>query len=150
MQHHIAVDQSIKVEQTNQSTVLAFSDGIQKTIVIPAEVKRDCQRTLRARGVKSRMIALRIFAAGLLVLLESQMRELASITIDTEYEGREGEIRSLVLRFVSRQAPNLSRRAIVFRQIGRQSAAHTLAWETHRGKRNPDHVVTLKELLRYC
>ena len=47
MRYHIEVDQSIKVEQTQQDTVLAFSDGIQRVILIPAEVKRACQQELR-------------------------------------------------------------------------------------------------------
>ncbi|MFB0535643.1 MAG: hypothetical protein ACETWR_11745, partial [Anaerolineae bacterium] len=73
MPHHIEVDQSIKVEQTQGDTVLAFSDDAERAILIPTQVKRACQQELRARGVKPGMIALRMFAAGILLLLEGQM-----------------------------------------------------------------------------
>ena len=150
MQHHIEIDQSIKVEQTHQDTVLAFSDGICRIILIPAAVKRGCQQELRSRGVKPGMIALRIFVAGILLLLENQIHSIATITIDTEYTGREGQVKGLLLRFVRKWAPDLPAEAIIFRQVGKKSPAHRWAWETQRGQQKPDRVVTVEELLRYC
>ena len=138
------------MEQTEDDTVLAFSDGIQRIILIPASVKRACQHELRKRGVKPGMIALRMFTAGLLLLLEGQVEGIASLTLDTEYEGREGEIKGLLLRVMLKWAPTLSTRAITFRRIGRKSPAHLLAWETHKSTRRPDRRVTLQELLQYC
>ncbi len=150
MQHHIEVDQSIKVEQTHQHTTLAFSDGIKYVILIPAEIKQTCQRELRKKGVKSDMIMLRMFAAGVLLLLEDQMHNIASVTIDTEYEGRGGEIKGLLLRFILKWVPDFPKQAITFRRIGKKSSAHKLAWETHRCKQKPDRVATLGDLLFYC
>jgi len=150
MQHHIQIDQSVKIEQTQANTVLALSDGIERTLLISAQVKRTCQQTLRARGIKPGMIALRMFAAGLVLLLEDQIEHVGSVTIDTEYTGKEGEIKGLLLRFVLRWVPDFPKGAINFRQIGKRSRAHTLAWETHQGWREPDRRVTLKELLKYC
>jgi len=100
--------------------------------------------------VKPGMIALRMFAAGILLLLEGQMGSITSLTIDTEYEGKEGEIKGLLLRFIHRWVPEFPKGAITFQRIGKRSPAHRLAWETHRGERQPDRVVTLEELLRYC
>ncbi len=150
MLHHVEIDQSIKVEQTNQPTVLAFSNGIHGTVLIPAEVKRACQRVLRDRGVAFGMIMSRMFVAGLVLLLESQVQNIAGVTIDPEYEGREGQIKGLLLRFVGKWKPSLSGNAIAFRSGGKKSAAHKWAWETHRGEHRPDRVATLAELLRYC
>ncbi|GMU26267.1 MAG: hypothetical protein AMXMBFR16_11720 [Candidatus Uhrbacteria bacterium] len=150
MQHHIEIDQSVKVEQTGQATALSFSDGVHGIVLLPAEVKRACQQELRRQGVKPGMIAIRLFAAGILLLLEGQMHRIASLTIDTEYEGWEGEIKGLLLRFIRRWVPGFPTEAINFRQIGRKSAAHALAWETHRGERKPDKVATFEELLEYC
>jgi hypothetical protein len=150
VQHHVEVDQSIKVEQSHQHTVLAFSDGTHGTVLVPAGVKRACQRELRSKGVKPGMIALRMFTAGVLLLLEAQMHNIVSVTIDTEYEGREGEIKGLLLCFIRRWVPGFPKEAITFRRIGRKSPAHRLAWETHKGKRKPNRLVTLEELLRYC
>ena len=150
MQHYVEVDQSIKMEQTQGDTVLAFSDGIERTILIPAKVKRAWQRELRARGVKPGMIVLRMFASGLLLLLEDRMEHISSVTIDTEYEGKEGEIKGLLLRFILKWVPDFPKEAIAFRQVGKQSGAHVLAWETHKARRKPDRRVTIEELLRYC
>jgi hypothetical protein len=150
VQHYVEVDQSVKVEQTHQHTVLAFSDGAHRAILIPAGVKRACQQELRAKGVKPGMIVLRIFAAGILLLLENQMHNIASVTIDTEYEGKEGEIKGLLLRFIRSWVPAFPSEAITFRQIGKKSPAHRLAWETHRAEWKPNRVVTLEELLQYC
>ena len=150
MRHHVEVDQSVKIEQTQGDTVLAFSDDIEWAILVTAEVKRACQQELRAKGVKPGMIALRMFAAGLLLLLESRMEGIGSVTIDTEYEGKEGEIKGLLLRVILKWAPAFPKEAIIFRRIGRQSRAHIMAWEIHRGQRQADRRVTLRELLQYC
>lgn len=148
--HHVEVDQSIKIEQTQDDTVIAFSDGIQRAILIPATVKRACQQKLQGRGVKPGMIALRMFVAGLLLLLEEQIENIAGVKVDKEYTGREGEIKGLLLRVILKWSPTFSARAITFQSIGRKSPAHQLAWHTHKGKRKPERRVTLQELLRYC
>jgi hypothetical protein len=150
MRHHVEVDQSVKIEQTQGYTVLAFSDDVEQAILITAEVKRACQEELRAKGVKPGMLALRMFAAGLLLLLEGQMEDISSVTIDMEYEGKEGEIKGLLFRFIIKWVPAFPKDAIAFRRIGRQSGAHVLAWKIHKGQRQPDRRVTLRELLRYC
>lgn len=130
--------------------MLAFSDDVERAILITAEVKRACQQELRAKGVKPGMIVLRMFAAGLLLLLKSQMEGIGSVTIDTEYEGKEGEIKGLLLRFILKWIPTFSKEAIIFRPVGRQSRAHILAWEIHRGQRQADKQANLRELLQYC
>jgi hypothetical protein len=43
----IEVDQSGKIEDTRVDTVIAFSNGLSGTILIPAVVKRVCIRALR-------------------------------------------------------------------------------------------------------
>jgi hypothetical protein len=150
VRHHVEVDQSVKIEQTQGDTMLAFSDDIERAILVTAEVKRACQQELRAKGVKPGMIVLRMFAAGLLLLLESQMEGIAGVTIDTEYEGKEGEIKGLLLRFILKWIPSFPKEAIIFRGIGRRSRAHLLAWEIHKGRHQPDKRATLRELLQYC
>jgi hypothetical protein len=68
---HIEVDQSGKVERTNVDTVLAFSDGKSAALLIPAEVKRVCLEVLRRGGRRKTTIVLRIFVAGLFLLLQA-------------------------------------------------------------------------------
>ncbi len=75
---------------------------------------------------------------------------ICHLPIDTEYEGKEGEIKGLLLRFILKWVPGFPKEAITFRRIGKKSPAHRLAWETYRGERKPGRVVTLEQLLRYC
>lgn len=150
MKFKVEVDQSGKIEQTRGDTAIALSDGIQRTILIPATVKRACQQELRKRGVKRGMIALRMFVAGLLLLLEGEMDSIASLMLDQEYEGREGEIKGLLLQEILRWVPYFPPEAITFGHVGRKSPAHWLAWTTRKGKQKPDRLITLEELLPYC
>ncbi|MEW6716790.1 MAG: hypothetical protein AB1345_04710 [Chloroflexota bacterium] len=96
------------------------------------------------------MIALRMFVAGILLLLRRQISNVASVTIDVEYEGKEGEIKGVLLQFILNWVPDFPKGAITFQRIGKKSSAHKLAWETHRSNRKPDHVATLDDLLLYC
>ncbi len=41
----------------------------------------------------------------------------------------------------------ISAEAIAFGQVGKHSEVHRLAWAVCRGKRTPDHIVTLDEFL---
>ena len=129
---------------------MAFSDGIERVILIPAKVKRICQQELRVRGVKPSMIVLRMFAAGILLLLDGHLERIGSVTIDTEYEGKEGEIKDLLLRFIFKWVPDFPQNGITFHRVGKQSGAHILAWETHKRRRKPDKRITAEELLQYC
>lgn len=150
MRHYVEIDQSIKVEQTNLPTVLAFSNGVHRAILIPADVKRACQQALRERGVAPAMIMVRMFVAGLALLLEGQTQVIAAVTIDIEYEGKEGEIKGLLLRSIGKWDSAFTRRAITFARVGKKSSAHKWAWEPYVGKQRPDRIATLDELLRYC
>jgi len=59
-----------------------------------------------------------------LLLLEGQMHSIASLTVDVEYEGKEGEIKGLLLRFILKWVPGFPKEAITFRRIGKKSPAH--------------------------
>jgi hypothetical protein len=45
----LQVDQSIKIGDTQAPTILALSNDIQRAILIPASVKRECIRALRGK-----------------------------------------------------------------------------------------------------
>jgi hypothetical protein len=75
----IEVDQSGRIEVLTVDTALGFSDDRQAAILIPAAVKRNCSRQLRARGVRPKlalrpvevMVSIRMFAGGLFLLMEN-------------------------------------------------------------------------------
>lgn len=150
MRIDVEVDQSGKVERTQMDSVLAFSNSQRYAILIPATGKRAALQVLRQRRkptASKKSIYLRIFTAGLYLLLKDHMDTLDHIIIDVEYAGREGDIRGMLLLLIRRTAPLYPGERIVFRRVGKKSPAHRMAWEVYMGKRQPDHVVTVREFL---
>ena len=146
----VEVDQSGRIEVLTVDTALALSDAIQSAVLIPSAVKRKVWNELRARGVKAKMVSLRMFAAGLYLLLEDHLEKVRAVTIDTEFPGRDSEIKGLLLNLIYRRAPHFRKQQIDFQRIGRRSPAHHVAWLTYRGEREAERKVTAGELLRLC
>ncbi|MFQ5811862.1 MAG: hypothetical protein ACE5I2_01510 [Anaerolineae bacterium] len=148
--HDIEVDQSGRTDVLSHDTVLAFSDGIQAAILIPASVKRQCYQRLKATGLRKRRIGIRMFAAGLVLLLRPYVATLESITVDQEYEGWEPTIKEHLLRHLQAERPDLTNRQVVFQRIGKGSRAHSVALATYRGDREPNRRIGVGELLAVC
>lgn len=149
-QHYIAeVDQSIKIERTNTDTILAFSNGDQYSLRIPAHIKRAALERLRHQRPGTAAIGhtLRIFSAGLYLLLWRYLAAADRIVIDTEYTGHETAIRERLLHLIRLSDPDYTGEQIVFAQVGKGSPAHYLAWRVKRGEYCAHHVVTEQELL---
>ena len=144
---HIEVDQSGKIEQTRWDTVLAFSDGIDYAILLPATVKRDAIVRLRSSGRRGKRAYLALFAAGVYLLLKDHLEQVSSVTIDTEYPGNEADIKAYLLRLIWRKSPSFEADRIRFQSIGKKSPAHAKAYSVQRGESEPDKRVTLEELL---
>lgn len=144
---HIEVDQSGKIEKMNVDTVLAFSDGKSAAVLIPTEVKRVCLQALRRGGRRKTTIVLRIFAAGLFFLLKDILEEVTLVTIDQEYPGREGDIKGVLLRLIWASGRRFERERVVFRQVGKKSAAHFKAYGVYKGFQKADRILTAEEIL---
>jgi len=117
----VEVDQSGKIEKTAKDTALAFSDDIAYSILIPAAVKRAALSKLRQQRYPDRMIYLRMFSAGLFLLLRDHLAQIGQITIDPEYPGWEAEIKGMLLRHVRGIYPDWWKEKIVFERIGKKS-----------------------------
>lgn len=98
MPHDIEIDQSGRTDRLNEDTVVAFSDGIQSSILLTAAVKRVCYFKLRERKMSKKVAVVTLFAAGLVILLQGRGKEMETICIDMEYPGWEGEILQQLLR----------------------------------------------------
>jgi hypothetical protein len=96
------------------------------------------------------MIGIRMFAAGLFLLLRDYLTVINTVTIDVKFEGWEGEIRGLLLGHIRQQLPNFLKEYIIFRHVGKKHRCHTIALATYRGGRQPDKRITGEELLRLC
>ncbi len=148
MKHIVEVDQSGKVEYTREDTVLAFANGITRTVLIPATVKRDCVTMFRLMGQKGSVFYLQLFAIALFFLLKEHGAQLSNIIIDEEYYGREGDIKRYLLNLFHRAGTAVSARQIHFGYVGKASTAHALAKATLRGKKKPDKILTVAEIMR--
>jgi len=147
---HIQIDQSGRIEVLTVDTVLGFSNSRQRAVLISAAVKRNCSKQLLARGIRPKLVSIRMFAAGVYLLLEHHLNQIESVTIDREFPGWEAEIKGLVLQQIYRRAPRFASEKINFGEIGKHARAHQIVWRTYRKERVPEKKITLGELLRFC
>ncbi len=75
-----------------------------------------------------------LFAAGLALLLQDHLDHLERVVIDIEYEGQEAPIREFLLIYIWRTRPAFEPWRITFKQVGKQSPAHTKANAVRQGK----------------
>lgn len=90
-----------------------------------------------------------MFAAALYLLIEPVLAEADTVVVDLEFEGWGGEIRGLLLALIHRAGYHVPAGSIRFRSVGKHARCHHLALATFR-RRQPDHRVTLAEMLRVC
>lgn len=145
----IEVDQSGKVEDTAVSTILALADnGRTRTVLLSGKLKREALNLLRQRGYRGNEGVLRVFVAGLYLLLEPDLPSLDRVILDDEYPGHDVKIRAMLLEQIRRAYPTFEAQVIVFAKIGKRSPAHKAAIGVTRGDREPDQVVTRRQLIR--
>lgn len=143
----VEVDQSGKIGDTGTKTVLAFSNHISFSIVIPARVKREVLAWLRRHHKSTAHSYIRFFAAGLYLLFQEYIAQISHLTIDLEYPGHDQTIQSFLIEYFKRVRINLSGDKIIFRRIGKHSRAHECALSVYQGARKPDRVIRTKELI---
>lgn len=147
MRHRVEVDQSIKIEDKGV-TVLAFANGLNFAIQIPAGVKLAGLQVLRDQARKPGVAHRLLFAVGLFLLLRNHLDQIEHIVIDVEYEGREAEIGAFLLRFIWSERPSFESWRIEFGLVGKRSPAHRKAEAVRKGKDRQYRVITREELTR--
>lgn len=143
----IEADQSGKIENLGEDTVLAYSDGRSWAIRIPASVKQAGLRSLRHRRVSRKTCYVRMLAAGFYLLLRDHLDELTYVTIDVEFAGREEDLRGMLLNLIWRSFPHFAKDRLALRRIGKKSPAHHLALMTYRGNRLAEKTITEEEFI---
>jgi hypothetical protein len=141
----VEVDQSIKIGDLSGATVLAFSDHICGTVLIPAEVKRTLIRQMRVRGKSKIRATVQIFAAALFLLLERAIPKIDSVVIDTEYTGYEADIEGMLLNYLREAEPGFAKERLIFQQVGKSSPAHKSAIAVHRDAALPDRILKIED-----
>jgi len=144
----IMIDQSGKVEKTNEDTVIAAAGKKPFTVLLPSAVKRKIAEAIKQGRMKKyrRYPVIRIFAACVFLSLE-RLTPNDAIIIDYEYKGHDNQIKSILLNYIRKKYPTFRKGQIAFVEIGKQVAAHTLAYETYKKKLKPSKTISENELI---
>ena len=145
---HIEIDQSGKVEDTSHDTVVAFSNGKQKSLQIQAEEKRKIQQIFREAG-KPHMFAVKTFAILVYLLVQDDLEKIERLTIDREYVGYEWLVKQVLLQIIRRRGNRMEKEDVVFWSVGKQSRAHKRALAVYRGNLAPDGCARAQDVLPY-
>ncbi len=138
------VDQSGKIEYTSHDTVVAFSNGKRRAILIKAQDKRILLEHFRTAG-KSQVFPIRVFALLIFILFRKENFE--EIIIDTEYPGRGDLIKNYLLHDFKRIGREIDPSLIRFHQIGKKCEAHWHGYFCFKGKRQAEVKITAREVL---
>ncbi len=144
----IEIDQSIKLENTNQDTIIAFSNHCLGSILIRARDKRELQKFFRRIG-KHKIFIYRLFAILIYILIKKHLKDINEIVIDQEYPGKSALIKDFLLREIKKVRPHFPKENIFFKLVGKKSKAHYLAYGVQIGKKLPDREANYKEILKF-
>lgn len=129
----IEIDQSGKLENTNVSTAVGFSNGKSKSIIISSREKIKLQKYFRDIG-KRRIYIYFSFSALIYLLIKSE-KSIEEMIIDTEYPGQEPLIKNYIVNLCGASKKKFDKRQLYFKQIGKKSRAHYISITSYRTKR---------------
>lgn len=148
-QWHIEIDQSGRMEMSGD-TVVAAANGFAVTVRITPEVKESVRGSLERRGVKPRLVMIRMFVGAIVLALQDHLRQVGAVTIDEEYIGYEAETKSLLLDRLRSFGANLDANDITIARIGKKSPAHVAGIRVMRRQASANKTPTADEFLKYC
>ena len=138
------IDQSGKIEQTNKNTVIAFSNGIKYSVLIPKKLKRQLQEIFRIHGFTSLFIYY-LFSVGVYYLLV-KIEQRSDITIDIEYPGKDKIIKQFVTGLLIKNKK--AEHEINFARIGNRPPAHYAAKDVFDKKTSPDRILIIEDFIK--
>jgi hypothetical protein len=150
MPNVVEVDQSGRIEEFGRDTVVAVSNGFTYTIRLTAAVKGELRGVLAERGVRKKLIPLRIFVATIILAILEYKDSLTFLMIDQEYTGYDNELRTLVVDRMRAIGTRFERDSVWVTAIGKKSPAHRAAIKVMRKQANPNRTAKFDDLLRYC
>lgn len=144
----IEIDQSGKIEKTNKSTIIAFSNGVSSSVLVKAKDKQELQKFFRKMG-KGRVFVYNVFAILIFILIRPHLNQIDQVIIDDEYTGQSYLIKNFLMQNIKKDNPNFTARSILFRNIGRKSKAHLEAYGVALNKRKAAKVISAREVLKF-
>jgi hypothetical protein len=143
------IDQSGKLEQLNTHTVVAFSNDDSGAVALTVTAKRSVIMNLRKSIIPHKNLLPIWFSIVIFILLEN-ISPHAVLVIDEEYTGNEALIKETLTKLFDKKFKKGWKGSIRFKNIGKSSPAHQLAWGLHRKKRGLKvRKITYKEIMRY-
>ncbi len=131
-------------------TTVAVSNDFMVTVRVTARAKQEVQKTLLARGVKPKMVVIRMFVGAILLAIREHLETISQLTVDEEYTGYEAEIRSLLLDRIRALGLEFDRDGIVIDRIGKHSPAHRAAIRVTRRQAQADKTPSAEKWLTVC
>jgi len=133
-------------------TVIAASNDFTVTvrITITARVKQEVRKALLERGVKPRMLMVRMFVGAILLAICDHLRDIHLLVIDAEYTGYEAVIKSLLLDRIRMMGIEFPKENIVIARVGKGSPAHRAAIRVTRRQARAHRMPSAEELLEVC
>ena len=141
----VEIDQSGKFEQLNTHTVIACANGKSNAIWISASTKRNIVQRLRKSLIPRKDLVPILFAVLVFILLDNSDTLPNTIIIDEEYTGKESIIGESLRKLLVVKSRTKWQGQIRFKQVGKLSPAHKLAWKVHRAKKRPIDVKKILE-----
>lgn len=77
---YIEIDQSIKIDDTNDDTILAFSNDKHYAVLVPNAVRRDIFKELYPNQKNKAIFKIKLFCSGVFSLLNGFIKEEMIIT----------------------------------------------------------------------
>jgi hypothetical protein len=151
MPYVVEVDLSAKVEQWSKNTAVAFSDGIQGSVLISRRVKRATRDWLRFRypGRRKAFYVYNLLAVLIYLLIKPYLQQIEQVVIGKDYPGEESErlIKVFLLNLLHREDPSLRGEFISFWEV-RGSAADVLARRVYLGDKEADRKIAINDIQR--
>lgn len=146
---YIEIDQSIKIDDTNGDTILAYSNEKYFSVLIPASIKRELFKSLYEKQKNKVIFKIKLFCSGLFYLIEGIVKEDIIITIDNEFDGRENDVKGILLNLIWKINPKFDKRDLRIKEIGKKSRAHEIAKKVHNKQLKSNKIITKQEILNH-
>jgi hypothetical protein len=141
----IQIDQSGKLEDTNRPTVVGYSNGDNKTVIMSANEKKKLQKYFRNIN-KPKMYIYTTFSILIYTLIHRK-KKISEVIIDREYPGQEALIKNLLLTRLFKSKCELDKQSISFDEIGKSANVHAIVWKSYRAKK-ADSKLVAKDIIK--
>lgn len=148
---HIFIDQSPRIEDWTDHSVIAFSNSQNNAVIITSQLKREAKALLEARRVHKKSIKWILFAAGIYLAIKDHTKHITHITIDADFDRKTNtQIATWVMQKLTRYwreqklSPRFAVDAFSFESIKRKNYAHVLAYSIFTGAMKPKEDIRVK------